>query len=160
MMGLSNAKVDDAQAGYETGLSAMAAMLGGVDLLAMGGLLDALMAFDFGKAVVDHEIALMLKRAARGFEFDGDALPLDLIAAVGPGGIYTDRRHTAKRMRSEAVLPEIADRRARDRWAADGAHDAHSRALDKAREILSRDAPALLSPDVDAAIRSRLEIDF
>jgi trimethylamine--corrinoid protein Co-methyltransferase len=159
-VGLSNAKVDDAQAGYETGLSTMAGLLGGLDILAMGGLLDALMAFDFGKAVVDHEIALMLKRVARGLEFSPDNLALDLIADVGPGGIFTDRRHTLRHMRTETVLTEIADRRPRDQWAADGARDAHSRALEKAREILSRDNPALLPPDVDAAIRSRLQIDF
>ncbi|MGD8627178.1 MAG: trimethylamine methyltransferase family protein [Anaerolineae bacterium] len=159
-VGLTNAKVNDAQAGYETGLSTMAALLGGLDMLAMGGLLDALMAFDFGKAVVDHEIALMLKRVDRGLEFSRENLALDLIADVGPGGIFADRRHTLAHMRTEAVLPEIADRRPRDQWAADGARDAHSRALEKAQEILGRDNPALISPDVDAAIRSRLQIDF
>jgi trimethylamine--corrinoid protein Co-methyltransferase len=159
-VGLTNAKVNDAQAGYETGLSAMAGLLGGVDLLAMGGLLDALMAFDFGKAVVDHEIALMLKRAWRGLEFDRRNMALDLIADVGPGGIFTDQRHTLKRMRSEALLPEIADRKPRDRWVAEGARDASSRALEKARQILSKDNPALLAPEVDAAIRRRLRIGF
>ncbi len=157
--GLTNAKVNDAQAGYETGLSAMAAMLGGVDLLAMGGLLDALMAFDFGKAVVDHEVALMLKRVARGLEFSPDNLALDLIAEVGPGGIFADQRHTLKRMRTEAVLPEIADRRPRDQWAAAGGRDAHSRALARANEILRHDNPAVFSPEVDAAIRSRFQLD-
>ena len=157
--GLTNAKINDAQAGYETGLSAMAAMLGGSDLLAMGGLLDALMAFDFGKAVVDHEVALMLKRVARGLEFSPDNLALDLIAEVGPGGIFADQRHTLKRMRTEAVLPEIADRRPRDQWAAAGSRDAHSRALARANEILDRDNPAVFSPEVDAAIRSRFQFD-
>ncbi len=159
-VGLTNSKVNDAQAGYETGLSAMVAMLGGVDLLAMGGLIDALMAFDFGKAVVDHEIALMLKRACRGWEFSDENLALDLIAEVGPGGIFADRRHTLKRMRTEAVLPEIADRRPRDQWAAAGARDAHSSALEKAHEILQRDNPAVFAAEIDAAIRGRLRIDF
>jgi trimethylamine--corrinoid protein Co-methyltransferase len=158
--GLTNAKVNDAQAGYEAGLSTMAAMLGGLDLVTMGGLLDALMAFDFGKAVVDHEIALMLKRANRGLEFSPDNLALDLIAEVGPGGIFTDQYHTLKHMRTEALLPEIADRRPRDKWAADGGQDAHSRALAKANEILRSDNPAVFSPEVDTAIRSRLQIDL
>jgi trimethylamine--corrinoid protein Co-methyltransferase len=159
-VGLTNSKVNDAQAGYETGLSAMAALLGGVDLLTTGGLLDALMAFDFGKAVVDHEIALMLKRVHRGLEFSPDSMALDLIAEVGPGGIFADQLHTLKRMRTEAVLPEIADRRPRDQWAAAGGRDAHGRALAKANEILRRDNPAVFSDDLDAGIRSRLQIDF
>jgi trimethylamine--corrinoid protein Co-methyltransferase len=158
--GMTNAKVNDAQSGYEAGLSSMAAMLGGLDVVTMGGLLDALMAFDFGKAVVDHEIALMLKRANRGFEFSPDNLALDLIAKVGPGGIFADQIHTLKRMRTEALLPEIADRHPWDKWVADGSPDAHTRAMAKANEILRSDNPALFSPEVDAAIRSRLQISF
>jgi trimethylamine--corrinoid protein Co-methyltransferase len=157
LVGLTNAKVNDAQAGYESGLSTMAATLGGLDLLAMGGLLDALMAFDYGKAVADHEVALMLKRVVRGLEFSPDNLALDLIAEVGPGGIFTDRHHTSKRMRTEALLPQIADRRPRDQWVAGGSRDTQSRALAKANEILHRDNPALFSPEVDGAIRSRFE---
>jgi trimethylamine--corrinoid protein Co-methyltransferase len=157
-VGMTNAKVNDAQAGFETGLSAMAGVLGGLDLLAMGGLLDALMAFDFGKAVVDHEIALMLKRVARGMEFSPDNLALDLIAEVGPGGIFADRRHTLQRMRTAAVLPEIAGRSPRDQWLAAGGQDAHRRALAKANEILRQDNPAVFGPEVDAAIRSRFQI--
>jgi trimethylamine--corrinoid protein Co-methyltransferase len=64
-VGLTNAKVNDAQSGYEAGMSNVAALLAGCDLFSMGGLLDALMCFDFGKAVTDGEIALMLKRMAR-----------------------------------------------------------------------------------------------
>ena len=57
----------------------------------------------------------------------------------------------------EALLPQIADRRPRDRWVAGGSRDAQSRALAKANEILHRDNPALLSPEVDDAIRSRFQ---
>jgi trimethylamine:corrinoid methyltransferase-like protein len=58
------------------------------------------------------------------------------------------------------VLPEIADRRPRDRWIADGGRDTHSRALAKAQQILNCDKLALLSSEVDAVIRRRLQIDF
>lgn len=65
-VGLTNAKVNDAQSGFETGMPALAAVLAGMDLLSTGGLLDALMAFDFAKAVIDGEIGLMLKQVAHG----------------------------------------------------------------------------------------------
>ncbi|HVM71539.1 MAG TPA: trimethylamine methyltransferase family protein, partial [Anaerolineales bacterium] len=52
-IGLSNSKVNDAQSGFETGMSSMAGILAGVDMLNMGGLLDALKVFDFAKAVID-----------------------------------------------------------------------------------------------------------
>ena len=65
-IGLSNSKINDAQSGYETGMSTVAGVLGGADMFNMGGLLDSLKVFDFAKAVIDDEIAQMLKRMKRG----------------------------------------------------------------------------------------------
>jgi trimethylamine--corrinoid protein Co-methyltransferase len=156
-VGLTNAKVNDAQSGFETGTSATAAMLAGLDLLAVGGLLDALMVFDFGKAVMDNEIALMLKHVARGMEFSEENLALDVVAEVGPGGMFMDHRHTLKRMRSTALLPEVADRDTRDLWKQKGALDAQARAMRRAHDILTRDNPAVFAPDVDARIRAEFK---
>ena len=157
LVGLPNAKINDAQSGFETGMSAVAAVLAGVDFVSIGGVLDALMSFDFAKAVIDNEIALMLKRVKRGFEFSEENLALDVIAEVGPGGMFLDTLHTLKRMRTTALLPEIADRSPRQEWEANGALDAHARAMRRAREILTGDNPAVFSPDVDARIRAEFE---
>jgi trimethylamine---corrinoid protein Co-methyltransferase len=154
-VGLTNAKVNDAQSGFETGMSTVAALLGGADVLAFGGVLDGLKTFDLAKAVIDNEIALMLKRIARGLEFSAENLALPAIAEVGPGGIYIDKRHTLKRVRTTAFLPEIADREARGQWESRGAPDSHSKAMRRVREILSQDNPAVFSPDLDARIRAR-----
>ena len=156
-IGLTNSKVNDAQAGYETGMSTVAGVLGGVHLYNMGGLLDALMAFDFAKAVIDNEIALMLKRIQRGMEFSEEELALDLIAEVGPSGMFAATEHTVERMKTAAVLPEIADRDMRLQWEEKGALDSQARAMRRVREILTRDNPAVFSPDVDARIRAEFE---
>jgi trimethylamine--corrinoid protein Co-methyltransferase len=156
-VGLSNSKVNDAQSGYETGMSALATVLAGVDMLNMGGLLDALMTFDFAKAVIDDEIALMLKQVKRGLRFSEENLALDVIADAGPGGMFMDLPHTMKRMRSAALLTEIADRSMRDMWLERRALDAHARAMLRTRAILTRDNPAVFSRDVDARIRSAFE---
>jgi trimethylamine--corrinoid protein Co-methyltransferase len=64
-VGLTNSKINDAQSGYETGMSCVAGILGGADMLNMAGLLDALKAFDFAKAVIDDEIAHAQAHGAR-----------------------------------------------------------------------------------------------
>jgi trimethylamine--corrinoid protein Co-methyltransferase len=172
-IGLTNAKVNDAQCGYETGMSTLAGVLAGADMLNMGGLLDALMAFDFAKAVIDDEIALMLKRVKRGLEtstrlrqssveasvepFSEEDLALGVMAEVGPGGMFMDTLHTLKRMRSTALLPQVADRDTRDLWQEKGALDAHARALARARDILTQDNPAAWAPDVEARIRAEFK---
>jgi trimethylamine--corrinoid protein Co-methyltransferase len=129
-IGLTNAHLNDAESGYETGMSTTAALLGGADMFNMGGLLGSLMSFDFAKAVIDSEISLMLKRMHRGLEFSTENLCLDVIAKVGPGGTYMEEADTFERMRTTAVLPKIAIREMRDAWHDKGSPDTQARALD------------------------------
>jgi trimethylamine--corrinoid protein Co-methyltransferase len=156
-VGLTNAKTNDAQSGFETGMSSVAAMLGGLDLLNFGGLLDALMVFDYAKLVIDNEIALMLKQTMRGLNYSQENLALDTIVETGPGGTFLNKKHTKKRMKKTAVLPEIADRTPREQWEAKGMLDSHQRAIERVFEILTGDNPAVFSRAVDAQIRSEFE---
>jgi trimethylamine--corrinoid protein Co-methyltransferase len=153
-IGLSNAKVNDAQCGFETGMSAVAALLSGNHIFNMAGLLDALMSFDFAKAVIDDEIVAMLRRIQRGLELTEENFALDVIREVGPGGMFADHLHTLERMRTTGFLPEIADREPRQGWMEKGGLDAQARAMQRVRDILTRDAPSLFSPEVDARLRA------
>ena len=152
-IGLTNSHFNDAQSGFETGMNTLLGVTAGATLLNMGGLFSSLMAFDFAKAVVDNEIALMDKRVWRGLEFSEENLALDEIAAVGPGGSYMGRKHTKARMRTTAVLPRLAARDMRAQWEEAGRPDIHSRALAEARRILAEPNPAVWDASLDAAIR-------
>jgi trimethylamine:corrinoid methyltransferase-like protein len=92
-IGLTNSKINDAQSGYETGMSVVAGYLGGVDIFNMGGLLDSLMAFDFAKAVIDNEIAMMMKRIRQGFEFSEANFALDQIRGRSGRHVCRHRAH-------------------------------------------------------------------
>jgi trimethylamine--corrinoid protein Co-methyltransferase len=153
-IGLTNSKINDAQSGYETGMSAVAGLLGGADMFNLGGLLDALKAFDFAKAVIDDEIMQMLKRMKRGIAFNEDDLALDVIKQTKPGGSFMMYPHTAKRMKSEALLTKLADREARSIWMKKGALDTHTRAMNRANEILSKASTVVFSDEVEARIRA------
>jgi len=156
-IGLTNAHLNDAQSGYETGMSVTAALLGGTDMFNTGGLLSSLMAFDFAKAVIDNEIGIMLKRILRGLEFSPQNFCLDSIAKVGHGGTYMEEADTFDRMRTTAVLPKIAVRDTRGIWREKGSLDAQARALNEAGKILSGDNAAVFSKEVDSGIRSRFK---
>lgn len=153
-IGLSNAKVNDAQSGYETGMSTVAGVLGGADMLNMGGLLDALKAFDFAKAVIDDEIAQMLKCLKHGMLFEEEELALEVIAQVKPGGNFMLSPHTKKRMKTEALLPKLADREARETWEKKGALDTHAHAMQRVREIMAHDSPTIFPEEVERRIRA------
>jgi trimethylamine--corrinoid protein Co-methyltransferase len=156
-IGLSNSKLNDAQSGYETGMSCTAGVLAGVDMLNMGGLLDALKVFNFAKAVIDDEIAQMLKRMKRGITFSEDELAMQVIAQIKPGGSFMMSPHTAKRMKSEALLPLLADREAREIWEKRGSLDTRARAMKRVNEILSHDSADLIPVEVEERLHAQFK---
>ena len=153
-IGLTNSKVNDAQAGYETGMSAMGGMDSGMDMFNIGGLIDALKTFDFAKAVIDDEVAQMMKRVKRGVAFSDEDLAVNLIKEIGPGGSFIVAKHTINRMKTEAVMTKIADRDARIAWERKGALDIQARAMNKVKEIMSKNPESLILPEVDEELRA------
>src|SRR5258706_471602 len=150
----TNSKLNDAQAGYETGMSAMGGTVGGMDMFNIGGLIDALKTFDFAKAVIDDEVAQMMKRVKRGISFTDEDLAVDLIKQIGPGGSYIVAKHTISRMKTEAVMTKIADRDARTIWEKKGSTDIQARAMKKVRDIMVNNTAPLISPEVDAKLHT------
>ena len=153
-IGLTNSKVNDAQAGYETGMSAMGGMDSGMDMFNIGGLIDALKTFDFAKAVIDDEVAQMMKRVKRGVTFSDEDLAVNLIKEIGPGGSFIVAKHTISRMKTEAVMTKLADRDARTAWVKKGAMDIQARAMKKVKEIMTSNTTSLLSPELDEKLRA------
>ena len=156
-LGLTNSKISDAQAGVEKSMSPLMGTLSGVDYIVMGGLLDALMTFDFGQAVIDNEIALMLKRVVRGIEFSEQNLALDEINKAGPAGMFIGNPETFDRMNTTCFLPDVADRNMRETWEVLGSSDIHTRALRKARDILTKPSHKAISEKIDRNIRDAFE---
>ncbi|NOT05664.1 MAG: trimethylamine methyltransferase [Anaerolineales bacterium] len=153
-IGLTNSKVNDAQAGYETGMSAIGGLVSGMDMFNIGGLIDALKTFDFAKAVIDDEMAQMMKRLKRGVSFTEEDLALDLIKQVGPGGSYIVAKHTISRMKTEAVMTKLADRDARTSWVKKGAMDIQARAMKKLKDVMVANVNPLISPELDEKLRA------
>ena len=153
-LGLTNAKLSDAQAGFEKGMSPMMGALSGIDFIVMGGLLDALMTLDLGQLAIDDEIARMLKRAVRGIDFSEQNLALDEIHRAGPGGMFIGNPETLARMKETCLLPDLANRDIREKWNLFGQRTIHQRALDKVQGILTKPNQHALPAETDALIRA------
>ena len=153
-IGLTNSKLNDAQAGYETGMSAMGGLVGGMDMFNIGGLIDALKTFNFAKAMIDDEVAQMMKRVKRGISFSDEDLAVNLIKEIGPGGSYIVAKHTIARMKTEAVMTKLADRDARTIWVKKGSTDIQTRAMKRVKDIMTSNTTPLLSPDVEEKLRA------
>ena len=156
-LGLTNSKVADAQAGFEKGMSPLLGAVSGVSFIVMGALQDALMSFDFGQVVIDNEIALMIKYVRNGFGFSQESVSLEEIKATGPAGMFAANPETLKRMHDATFMPELADRKLREKWELEGASTIHQRAMNKALEILSTPNSFAIDPDVDRQIRDEFD---
>ncbi len=141
--GLADAKLPDAQAGYEAATNLLLSALSGANIIYGSGVLEGGLIYDYAKAVMDMECAANIRRALQGISTDNESLALDLIAEVGPGGNYLTHRHTFKRTRSQ-TQGVIFDRHPYDHWLKhDGGRQATERAYDQARRIVANHRPAL-----------------
>jgi trimethylamine--corrinoid protein Co-methyltransferase len=151
--GMSDSKVNDAQAGYESAITnLMVALAGGNFIHDAAGFLEFCMTASFDKLVIDNEIIGMVMRAVEGIRVDEATLAFDEIRKVGPGGHFVSSRHTRRHMRGEQFMPALSDRENRDVWQAAGARDTRRRATEIARRIL--DAPPVSM--IDPAVRRRI----
>lgn len=155
--GMSDSKVNDAQAGYESAItSLMVALAGGNFIHDAAGFLEFCLTASYDKLVMDNEIIGMVMRAVQGIRVDEETLAFDLIKEMGPGGHFVSARHTRKHMRKEQFMPRISDRETRGAWEEQGQSDARARATQRAKQILGRPA----EPVLDAELRAELLADI
>jgi trimethylamine--corrinoid protein Co-methyltransferase len=157
--GLSDAKVPDAQAGYEKAFtSALAAMGGSNYIHHSAGMLESMLTIAHEQFVIDDEINGSCCKVLKGIAVDDEHLALEVIDSIGPGGNFMTAPHTMTHIRKEYFNGNgVTDRRNRDRWAADGSLDARQRALAIAKKLLANKT-AYIPEDVDAAIREKFKI--
>jgi trimethylamine--corrinoid protein Co-methyltransferase len=147
--GMSDSKVNDVQAGYESAISSLlVALAGGNFIHDAAGFLEFCMTASFDKLVIDNEIIGMVMRAVEGVRVDETTLAFDEIQKVGPAGHYVSSRHTRRHMRGEQFMPKLSDRENRDVWTAAGSKDARQRATEIARSVLNAEPVSHIEEDV------------
>jgi trimethylamine--corrinoid protein Co-methyltransferase len=157
---MSDAKMPDAQMGYEKGISALAAGLAGANrIMESAGMMASLMGVSYEALVIDNDMLGMAQRLVRGVEVTEETLSVAAIrAAVLGEGHFLGAADTLKSMESEYFYPAVADRSAVQVWAANGAATMEERAHDVAAGLLAGHFPAAIPAGVDARIRDRFPI--
>jgi trimethylamine--corrinoid protein Co-methyltransferase len=158
--GLTDAKIPDAQAGWEKAFSSLLAAMGGSNYIHhAAGMLESMLAVAYEQYIIDDEIIGMCTRVLEGIVVDDEHLAIEAIANVGPGGNYLMSPHTLNHMRSEFYVGNgITDGRFRDIWAADGGLDTRERAREMARQMLQGDASLKIDKRIDQLIRDDFDI--
>lgn len=155
--GLSDSKIADAQAGYESMMTLMAASTTGIHfVLHTAGILQYYMAMSLEKFMVDDEIAGMILRYLQGIDFSETKFAYDVIKQVGPGGHFLTQKHTSKNHKVELRRPELSDRQSYDGWAKEGL-DANQRAYRKWQQVIADYVAPELDSDISQSIQAFIE---
>ena len=156
--GVSDSRVPDVRAGFEKGLQNMAAALCGVEVIHDGvsGLLGGLMAISFEQMIIDNEIAKWVNHFLRGIPVDEDALAMDVITNVGPGGHVLEEEHTLKNFKKEHLISPLLSSEYQLEYPASESEDIVFQAGERAQEILDNHRPTELDPTAKKGIQAIL----
>jgi trimethylamine--corrinoid protein Co-methyltransferase len=159
--GMSDAKLPDAQAGYEKGMTnLLAAQAGGNIVYEAAGMHASLLGCCLESFVIDNDMLGAVLRTVRGIEVGADNLSVEAIREVctaGPGH-FLGHEQTLRLMQTEYLYPEVADRSSPKEWAERGAPDVLERARARMRAILAEHYPVYIQPAADREIRARFQI--
>ncbi len=153
--GMTDAKIPDAQYGYEKALSfALAAHAGANRICEFGGMMGSLMGCSFESMVIDNDAAGMILRSLRGIEVSDETLAVDIIhdCTIDPGH-FLGNSQTLNYMETEYVYPELMDRWQVDKWEKDGSRDLFEVACERTQDLMSDHYPNYFGAQTDAKIR-------
>jgi trimethylamine--corrinoid protein Co-methyltransferase len=150
------ANMMDAQAAYESVFSLWALTMGGGNFIMHGaGWLEGGLVASFEKFVLDCDLIQMVKAFLQPIEMSEDALGLDAIREVGPGGHFFGAQHTLARYSDAFYAPMVSDWRNNQQWDAAGRPDALQRSNTLYKQALNEYVP----PPMDAGVKEALD-DF
>jgi trimethylamine--corrinoid protein Co-methyltransferase len=150
----TTSKLPDAQAMTEGTMSMLAAVHCGANyILHAAGFLDGLLSMSYEKFVLDTDLCGALHSYLAGIAVDDNQLAVEAFAEVGPGNHFFGCAHTMANYQTAFWDSETADNEPFEKWQADGAADAATRAnrLWK-RRLRDYEAPPL-DAGIDEALR-------
>ena len=151
---LGGSKIFDAQAGYESATTLMAALMSGAHYIwHSAGWNEAGMHCSVAKFMVDAEQCEMGYRMAEGIRWDDFDEALAAVRDIGPGGHYLGHPHTQANFERAFFMPKLFDDSAIEQWVADGSKDTVQRALERARHLLSEYEEPALDPAKDDELK-------
>lgn len=158
-MGLSDSKINDSQAGLESGIGAVLAALAGVNVVSGAGMMNFESSQSLEKLVIDDEICGMAYRLISGISQRDEPLALPLFENIRPETQFLTMPHTRKWYRLEHTFPALADRDTYDAWASLGKKTMADRAFDEVQRILDQTTPPLVDEKLQTELRKIMAAD-
>jgi len=149
----ASAKIPDAQAAYESMMVMLPTVLARVNfVLHAAGWLDGGLIAGYEKFILDCEILGMIHKFLQGLDLSEEALAMDSIRSVKPGGHHLGTEHTMRHFRTAFYRAEAFDYASYEQWQEEGATTAYRRANKRYKQLLKDYEP----PPLDAALEEEL----
>ena len=157
-LGASDSKVVDAQAGLESGMTALVGALTGINMISGAGMLDFLACQSPEKLVVDAEGIAMAKRLLAGLEPRTKTLATEMFEGINFKGDFLKKKITRKLFSVEQYLPSpVIDRDSVRGWQAAGSLDTFSRAKERVKGLLSEYKHPALDAGLEKEMRAHVQ---
>ncbi len=157
-LGASDSKIVDAQAGLESGVSAIVGALAGINMISGAGMLDFLACFSPEKLVIDAEAISMAKRLRRGMQVHTETLATALFEGINFKGDFLKKKLTRELFAKEQYLPSaVIDRDSLRGWHDQGSLDAFARAKVRTTQLLKDYRRPTLPPEQETELRRMVE---
>ena len=152
---LTAAKVEDAQAAYESADSMHSTALAGANfVLHAAGWLEGGLCTGFEKLVMDAErLGAYQKILDHSLDTSDEAMARDAYGEVGPGGHFLGCGHTMRHYQSAFYEARLSDSENVESWQERGSNDMRQRANERWKQLLEEYQP----PPIDVALKDALE---
>jgi len=117
--GMADAKLPDAQSGYEKAYTLTLAAHSGANLVyESAGMHASLLGCCYESMVIDNDMLGAINRTVRGIEINEDTLSLDAMrdTCIGGPAHYLGHPQTLERMQKDYVYPDVGDRTSPKEW--------------------------------------------
>jgi trimethylamine--corrinoid protein Co-methyltransferase len=145
--GHSDSNVMDEQAAADAVFSVTVALLVGANLVHDVGYIEAGLTTSPEMIVFTGEVIAMLRHFMAGVSLDAEALAMEAIHGVGPGGNYLTDEHTIEHFR-DLWQPTLFDRQRADDWRASGSKRLGDRLREKTIAMVKNHQPEPLPGSV------------
>lgn len=155
---ISEAKELDAQAGAETMLGILMAMLGGAGMFHISlGIMDSILCFSPEKMIIDEEIFSRCAHIMKGPNLDELDAAADLLDDVGPGGSFITHKSTHKNFR-KLWTPTVSSWDSYQQWEDHGKISIAKRAAEiVAKRLAQAEGQSYISDAAEKAIAAIVE---
>lgn len=152
-LGATESKIVDAQAGLESGMSALVGALAGINMISGAGMLDFLACHSPEKLTIDAEAIGMAKRMLEGMQVRTETLATAMFEGINFKGDFLKQRITRELFSEEQYLPsDVIDRDSIRGWQASGRMDTFARAKIRTQKLLDE----YQRPEIDPAKEKEL----